>query len=236
LIRSARPYQAQVTAVQVLFRGEPVEGVARGKKIKKYALQIAGAGFTPGSTVVVNSLGVYPYTIEQPLAQPTSTNFISATSLEAVFLPGVAPKPGLLLVKVVNPDGGESNAVSVDVISKPSELEITAISPGSGPVGTQVTLTGTGFKVAERPEESAIRFEAVGSDETLPQGFYFRSNAENGSLSFAVPSGVIRPVCTGIIIGCDPIATPRVTPQQYRVWVIDPNGMSNSILFSVTAN
>jgi len=226
--------QPHLNSVQLLFRGQPVDQVISGKKIKKYSLDVTGTGFVAGSTVVVNSIRAYPTTIGAP-QQPVSTGFESATTLTASFLPGPPPPPGLFLVKIVNPGGVESDPATIDIISKPSELSITSISPESGPIGTEVTVTGTGFTAAGSPLQTAIRFSADGSNSRFFEGFYNNHILGSDRLSLVVPDRVILPICPGSLIACDPIAIPAVSPQQYRIWVINPNGMSNGVLFRVTS-
>jgi len=228
--------QLRLTGVQLLFRGQPADQLINGEKIKKYSLEVTGTGFLPGSSVVVNSVRAYPMTIGEPPLQAVSTSYISPTNLEAVFLPGKGPAPGLLTIKVVNIDTTESNIINVDVISKPAKLSIASISPQSGPVGTPVTLTGVGFAPAGSPSQVAIRFSAVGTNQNFLEGFYTDSNLDSGKLNLVVPRNVILPICPGGPVVCDPIAVPFVTPQQYRVWVVNPNGMSNGILFTVTSS
>jgi hypothetical protein len=233
---TAGSQQVQVTGVQLLFRGQPVGQAIQGKKIKKYSVQVAGTGFQPDSLVVVNSVRAFDQQPGQSQEQPVSTTYVSATSLDAAFLPGPAPAPGLLLIKVVNPNGDQSNIIAADVISKPSKLSIDSISPLSGPIGTQLTLTGEGLEPTGQPSQAAIRFSAVGSHDSALQGFYTSSLVDDSKLLLVVPNNVVRPICPGGPFACDPVSVPQITPQDYRIWVINSNGMSNSILFHVTSD
>ena len=229
----------EVNGLQLLFKGQPVDEVVSDKKIKKYVIEVTGTRFVPGSSVVVNSIRAFPFAPGEPPEQPTLTTFVSVTNLEVRFLPDTAPPPGMLSVNVVNPDGVESNALSVDVITKASKLSISSISPESGAVGTQVTLTGNGFTPIPANNLNAIRFTAVGTQDNASanffEGFYADASANNGTLTFTLPNRVIEPICPGSPFVCDPIAIPPITARQYRVSVINPNGMSNSVLFDVTS-
>ena len=232
----AASQQVQVTGIQLLLRGQPVEQVITGKKIKKYSVQVSGTGFQPGSLVTVNSVRAFDQQPGQSQEQPVFTTFVSATSLDASFLPEPAPAPGLLLIKVLNPGGDQSNIIAADVISKPSKLSIDSISPLSGPIGTQLTLTGVGLEPIGQPSQAAIRFSAVGSHDSMLQGFYTSSLVDDTKLLLVVPSSAVLPICPGGPFACDPLSVPQITPQDYRIWVINSNGMSNSILFHVTSN
>lgn len=236
--KESRSDGPQLAGLQLLFKGQPVDQVVSSKKLKKYSIAMSGVGFLPDSRVVVSSFSAFPVTFDEPPQQPVATSFETVTSLEAVFLPGAAPPPGLLVVRVVNPDGGESNSIAIDVISKPSLLSIESISPEGGPTGTEVTLKGTGFMQAP-PRAAAIRVTVVGSQDHSPvslfQGFYTGSIVDDTTMTFILPSSIVEPICPGSPVICDPIAIPPVTQRQYRIQVINPNGMSNSVLFDVSS-
>jgi IPT/TIG domain-containing protein len=229
----------ELNGLQLLFKGQPVDEVVSDKKIKKYVIEVTGTGFLPGSSVVVRSIRAFPFAPGEHPQQPTLTTFISVTSLEVRFLPDAAPPPGMLSVSVVNSDGVESNGLSVDVISKASKLSISSISPQSGPVGTQITLIGSGFTPIPANNLNAIRFTPVGTQDNrlanFFEGFYSDAIVDNGTITFTLPSRVIEPICPGSPFVCDPIAIPAITARQYRISVINPNGMSNSVLFDVTS-
>ena len=232
----------QLAEVRLSFKGKPVNKLVSGNKVKKYSMELTGTGFVSGSRVIVSSIRAYLSDLSRPEA-PVATTYESATALQAQFLRGSAPPPGLLLINILNPDGKESNTLGVDVISAFSDLSITSISPESGPSGTLITLRGVGFAPssvsATTARNAAIRFTAMGSESVSPvpdfAGFYIESPANDNTLTVVVPDNLIVPICPGFMFMCDPIRSPFVTPQQYRVQVINSNGMSNSLLFQVTA-
>ena len=219
----------QLTGAQLFFRGQPVDQIIAGTKIKKYSIELTGTGFGSGSSVIVDSSGVCPLTSKP--TQVLVTVDQGSSSLLAAFPKRTDLLPGLLSVRVVGPDGSESNTLSVDVISNPADLSIDSISPQSGPVGTQVTLTGVGFKQGD-----PIRFSVAGADGINLVGFYSSSATASGPVKFAIPGNSVIPICahcTGSP-ACDPAGTLLTTHGQYRVSVINANGMSNSLLFQVT--
>jgi hypothetical protein len=221
----------QVSAVQVFYKKKAVDVLVEGKKLKKYSIEISGSGFVPGSSAVIDEFGslkAYPYS-RQP-AVTLETTFISDTSLEARFASG-APLPGLLLLKVVNPDFEESQASTLTVISDPADLSLSRIRPESGAIGTVVTVTGVGFATAATSGENSIRFESVAPAWSSFVGFGVSRSADGDSLTFVIPFGETV-LCPGIP-PC-PGAFVALKPGQYRLSVINPNGLSNTMLFQLT--
>jgi len=161
--RAFRTETLELTACQLLFKGKPVDEVVAGKKIQKYSMELTGTGFVSGSSVVVNSRRAFGFDPLENSEQRIETTFESDTHLRAQFLHRKAPA-GLLVIKVVNAEGQESNTLTVDVISQSSDLSITSISPVSGPTGTILTLRGVGFAPPPVPVFDCIRFTAEGSE------------------------------------------------------------------------
>ena len=243
--RTSRTTEApQLTESRLFFKGNPVDQIVSGNKIKRYSIELTGTGFVSGSTVIITSTRAFADDFLNEQEQRIATTYESATDLLVQFVHKKVPPAGLLLIKVVNPDGQESSTLAVDVVSPASELSITSISQESGPTGTLITLRGVGFASSSVPPStavrfpSAIRFTAVGSEPTSSAiffvGFYIESPANDNMLTIFVPVDVIVPICTGAKFVCDPIRSPFVTPQRYRIQVINPNGMSNSVFFQVT--
>ena len=109
-----------------------------------FTLRITGTGIMTGATVYWEGRG-----------QVTTVN--SATDVQAMI-----PASELLtargvpvLVRNLPPNGGESNTLTFTII-EPVPPAITDVTPGSGPSGTAVTLTGTGFTGA-----MAVTFNSV---------------------------------------------------------------------------
>jgi uncharacterized membrane protein len=110
------------------------------------------------------------------------------------------------------------------VLAASRSLALVALSPTSGSVGTEVAVTGYGFT----PSHNAIRFGA---------GYINGLNSADGvTLRFTVPEG--QNLCpptdahSPAVVPC-PGAYPRVTPGSYSISVLNTNGTSNSLTFTV---
>ena len=97
-----------------------------------------------------------------------------------------------------------------------SAIVITAISPRSGPIGSQVTLTGSGFLA-----DNTVLFGSGGV-------FHVRSD-DGAKLVFAVPAA-LNPPC--FEQGCR-ILSQFAQPGIYKVSVRNENGVSNAVSFTL---
>ena len=103
-------------------------------------------------------------------------------------------------------------------------LSITSLSPSSGSVGTAVVITGTGFTKTG----NSIKF----GDSFIKEYNYITSNFSGPQLQFTVPATNYLE-CWNSVPAC---ATPALMtqPGEYRVYVTNANGTSNSLTFTVT--
>jgi uncharacterized Zn-binding protein involved in type VI secretion len=87
-------------------------------------MTVIGMGFepphSPGSRIVFNGI------IE-------STSFISPTEIQTTLPPGDIKPVGPASVSVINPDGGQSNSLSVSIESKPRACRLGDLSAGHYP-------------------------------------------------------------------------------------------------------
>ena len=100
---------------------------------------------------------------------------------------------------------------------------ITSLSPTSGKVGTSVTITGSGFTGAG----NKIEFGNLGI-ENNPN--YVFSSPDGATITFTVPYSNYLACWAN---GCEAPAY-LTSPGQYKVSVINDNGASNQVLFTVT--
>jgi hypothetical protein len=106
----------------------------------------------------------------------------------------------------------------------PTAPAVTAIAPSAGPVGTTVTIEGSGFS----PTGNIVKFGAgYLTDLTSPDG---------RTLTFAVPEGL--DICPPSELGrnepCAGGAYPRVQPGSHAVSVVTRTETSRQVLFTVT--
>ena len=119
--------------------------------------------------------------------------------------------------------GTTASLTFVATTTQPSS--ITYLSPSSGVVGTQVTLYGTGFTSTG----NKIKFGNLGVENSPT----YNLNSNGTSITFTVPTSNYY-ACWDTIPACK-IAAQMVAPGVYPVSVINANGTSNAVNFTVTS-
>lgn len=120
---------------------------------------------------------------------------------------------------VSNGFGSKTSTATVQVNSNASIPTITSITPSYGPVGTTITIYGTGFS-----GDNTVHFGNGGKQHL--------TSASGNYIYFTVPS---------FISPCDVVTTgsvcamymQQVTPGQYQVYVTSNGSNSNSFTFTV---
>jgi hypothetical protein len=103
---------------------------------------------------------------------------------------------------------------------------IQYLQPNSGVIGSNVTIVGSGFT----PTGNRVKFGNLGS-ENNPS---YSVNSSNGTtITFAVPSGNYLP-CWYSTPRCL-VAMYLTQPGDYVVSVINANGTSNEVVFTVSS-
>ena len=128
--------------------GHSILGVSPGSGGVGSMVTITGSGFGPSynpATMSVRFNGV--------AATPASW---SATSIHA---PVPSTTTGPVVVRI---NGADSNSIIFNVTA----LSLSDISPASGPVGTPVTITGSGFGAAYDPATMSVRFNGAAATPT----------------------------------------------------------------------
>jgi len=111
-------------------------------------------------------------------------------------------------------------------------VAIVSLSPTSGPIGTRVTVTGSGLSSTA----NTVTFTAVAVDGETPNEpsvIPDLPSANGTTFSFEVMA-LWRPACSYAPQGPCPFARIATAPGVYRVSVTNSVGTSNALLFNVT--
>jgi peptidoglycan hydrolase-like protein with peptidoglycan-binding domain len=160
-----------------------------------------------------------------------SLTFTVPSSLEAACRFSATPcmivsrqtTPGSYDVWVENSNGSSSHATFVVTAAGANNPSINTISPSSGPIGTTVTLQGSGFSSSD---VIIIGDGSIRGASASPSG---------SSLSFTIPSSV-GPYCAPNMMCA--MYMKVLSAGAYQVYVKDEStGVdSNKVTFTVTAN
>ncbi len=104
-------------------------------------------------------------------------------------------------------------------VSPSSAPVLTSLQPQTGPVGTRVTITGTGFSNIA----NTVNF-GVSAYPNVP--------STNGTMVFVIPMAT-NPPCRNVTPPCE-IATALITPGDYMLSITTSDGTSNAMTFTVT--
>ncbi len=137
-----------------------------------------GTSVTLTGTALTGATGVSFGSISAP-----SYSVLSATQVRAVVPAGAVSAP----LKVTTPGGTATTATSFTVSPSPVPT-LSGFTPGSGPVGTGVTLTGTGFLGTSRVafNGTSATFTVISATEiatAVPSG------ATSGAITVTTPGG-----------------------------------------------
>src|SRR2546426_4135575 len=143
-------------------------------------------GFTPGSGPVGSSATLNGTNFTGATAvtfNGVSGSFTvsSDTAIQATVPAGATTGP----LSVTTPGGTATNTTNFTVVPAPT---ITSFTPTSGPVGTNVTISGTNFTGA-----TAVRFNGVSATFTVNSATAIQATvpagATTGSISVTTPGG-----------------------------------------------
>ncbi len=177
--------------------------------------------YPPCTGEVCPALYIVPYTIAKNI-QGSSYNWSVGKYLEVygTGTGGIAPD-GSYTIQIcqTNSTTCDSSDSYFKIVSGSITPSITSLQPTSGPVGTSVTITGNRFTSTD----NSVKFG----------GGYLNGLSSNGTtITFNVPDGLTP---------CPPGGTVcirsfmMVTPGSYSVSVINSNGTSNAVNFTVTS-
>ncbi len=119
----------------------------------------------------------------------------------------------------------DSETIRVSAVAETANAPVISFMiPSYGPVGTSVTLYGSGFT----PTGNKIKFGNLGSEYNPA----YNLSSDGSSLTFNVPA-VRYFECFNSSPACQ-VATTATTPGYYDVSVINSNGTSNARAFTVS--
>lgn len=179
---------------------------------------ITGTGFTStGNTVYIggsqiNNLSSNGTTLSFIIPNPSDISGSSGAGNYSLF---------------VSNTNGTSNSLSFAVTARVNSAQpsITSIYPTSGPIGTQVTITGYNFTTTG----NSVNF-----------GFFTISNlnsSNNGTqIIFSVPAKAGTAVCTDLIPGTCSITPTTLGLHQIQVNNSQGVGVKSNFTFTVTSN
>src|SRR6266513_2780163 len=171
------------------------------------SVTISGTNFNGATAVLFNSVSA-------------SFTVSSATAITATVPAGVSSGP----ISVTTSDGTASSAASFTVINPPT---ISSFTPGSGPVGTSVTISGTNFTGA-----SAVLFNGTSASFTVNSATAITTTvpagATSGPISVTTPGGTASSAASFTVGDTTP---PTVTIDQ-AAGQADP---TNSLPINFTA-
>jgi hypothetical protein len=160
------------------------------------SVTITGTGFTGATSVTFSGTAA-------------SFTFNSDTQLTATVPSPASTGP----IAVTTPGGTASTAPSVFTVTAPPAPMISSFSPTSGPVGTSVTITGTGFTGA-----TAVAFGGVNTSS-------YSVNSDT-QITASVPSGATTGPITVTAPGGQASSAPApftVTAQTPTISSFSPN-------------
>ncbi|MDR3642197.1 MAG: hypothetical protein P4L74_01045 [Candidatus Doudnabacteria bacterium] len=112
-------------------------------------------------------------------------------------------------------------------------VSLASMAPGSGSVGTKVTINGYGFT----PGGNQISFGDFGGryrkDGTADNIIATASSTDGTTLNFMVPASGPSGILCDSGNKCAAVAAIRRTPGNYNVSVTNSNGSSNMLVFTI---
>ncbi len=115
------------------------------------------------------------------------------------------------------------------IVSASGTVSLNSVYPERGVIGTQVTLTGSGFTGSG----NIVYLSDLYTDNGGVAAFNVASNGS--SLSFVILGGIGPECLYGTPYACK-IMSRELVPGTYKLWVKNANGaVSNSVIFTVVA-
>ncbi|WP_287130952.1 BPSS1187 family protein [Candidatus Cyanaurora vandensis] len=139
---------------------------------------------------------------------PTTFTVVSGTTVKAVVPVGATTGP----ITLTNPAGNMTSAESFTVYPMPT---VTAFSPSSGPVGTVVTMTGTGFTSTSRVRFGMTDAASFTVDSDTQLTAVVAADTTSGTVRVTNPAGTASTTAEFIII--QPLLLTSFSPANATV-------------------
>src|SRR5207237_119867 len=168
------------------------------------SVTVSGTNFTGATSVTFNGVGA-TFTVT------------SSTAIRATVPAGATTGP----LSVTTPGGTATSANAFAVLNPPT---IASFSPGSGPVGTSVTISGTNFTGA-----TSVSFNGVGATFTVTSDTAIRATvpagATTGPVSVTTPGGTATSASSFTVVSAPTIAglSPTTGPVGTSVTISGTN-------------
>ena len=180
----------------------------------------------------------YPAPMTSGASLPTqqSATFTHSYSQAGTYGPTFVVTNNIVCVRYPCPNSSASTSLSVNVGGGSSNTTptISSLSSSSGVIGSQVTIIGNNFTTTG----NKIKFGDSGNENNPAYNLStndiacFRYPCPE-SITFTVPS-TYYVACHYSVPACE-VATRMIQPGVYPVSVINANGTSNSVNFTVTS-
>ncbi len=168
---------ALFTVREMLALGALVpSGVAAGTT--DFELTASGEGFRKGAVVRFDG-------------NDLATTYVGSMMLTAIVPATFVATPGSATLIVANPSGQESEPQTFSIV----DLSIDTIDPGSGPIGTPVTITGTGLDLPP-----IVQFEQVGGGVIEVPAANFAPTSLEVFVPAGATTGNLRLVSGGLVL------------------------------------
>ena len=188
-----------------------------------------------------NVTNLQNYLISKGYLHNYATGYFGGLTYAAVVLfqtdHGVTPSGyvGPVTRGVIQADSCGGSPTPTPIPNPTNTVSIFSINPGSGPVGTTVTLSGSNFTSYNTVFFGSGSIGPVAATYPTCSSIGSYCSTGQGQITFTVPSSVI-PYCAPNSYYCPLTPRPMITPGTYPIYIANANGTSNSVNFTVTGD
>ena len=161
------------------------------------SVTVTGSGFTGATSVNFGAVAATSFTVD------------SDTQITAVVPSGFAHSP----IKVTTPGGTVKSATNFSVAALPPSPapSITSFDPASGPVGSSVTVTGSGFTGATSVNFGAVAATSFTVDSDTQITAVVPSGFAHSPIKVTTPGGTVKSATNFSVAALPPSPAPSIT-------------------------